>query len=53
MQHLKWENPDFSPTFRRVLDRLEGHFDVDILATRLNFYRDGSGEEEGYNRCGG
>jgi len=41
-QHLKFENPDFSPTFRQLLARLDAYFDVEILATRLNFYRDGS-----------
>lgn len=41
-QHLKFEDPDFSPTFRQLLDRLDAYFDVEILATRLNFYRDGS-----------
>jgi hypothetical protein len=41
-QHLKFENPDFSHTFNGVLDQLDHYFDVEILATRLNFYRDGS-----------
>lgn len=41
-QHLKFENPDFSPTFRQLLARLDAYFDVEILATRLNFYRDNS-----------
>lgn len=33
-QHLKFEDPDFSPTFRTILRRLELYFDVEILATR-------------------
>jgi hypothetical protein len=41
-QHLKFENPSFSPTFQSILARLEAYFNVEILATRLNFYRDGS-----------
>ncbi|GAB5036095.1 oxoglutarate iron-dependent oxygenase [Nannochloropsis oceanica] len=41
-QHLKFENPGFSPTFQQLLARLDAYFDVEILATRLNFYRDGS-----------
>ena len=41
-QHLKFENPDFSPTFQGVVERLALHFDVEVFATRLNFYRDGS-----------
>jgi len=41
-QHLKFENPDFSPTFCQLLARLDAYFDVEILATRLNFYRDGT-----------
>ena len=41
-QHLKFENPDFSPTFQGIVERLALHFDVEVFATRLNFYRDGS-----------
>lgn len=41
-KHLKMENPDFSPTFQEILDKMSNYFDVDIFATRLNFYRDGS-----------
>eukprot|EP00300_Choanocystis_sp_HF-7_P008156 c15752_g1_i4.p1 GENE.c15752_g1_i4~~c15752_g1_i4.p1 ORF type:complete len:233 (+),score=42.43 c15752_g1_i4:27-701(+) len=40
-QHLKHENPTFSPTFQRIIARLEEYFDVEVLATRLNFYRNG------------
>jgi len=41
-RHFKYENPDFSPTFQAVLKRLEDYFDVEIHATRLNFYPDAS-----------
>ena len=41
-KHLKHENPDFSSTFHRVVNEMSAHFDVEVYATRLNFYRDGS-----------
>merc|ERR1712091_259680 len=41
-QHLKFENPDFSATFLGIIERLSAHFSVEVFATRLNFYRDGS-----------
>ena len=40
-KHLKHESPTFSPTFTRVVSYLADAFDVDVFATRLNFYRDG------------
>ena len=41
-QHLKHEDPDFSPAFQGVVRRMSEYFDVDVFATRLNFYRDGA-----------
>ena len=41
-KHLKQENPEFSETFRTIVERMAEYFDVDVFATRLNFYRDGS-----------
>eukprot|EP00242_Pyramimonas_sp_CCMP2087_P007854 CAMPEP_0198224090 /NCGR_PEP_ID=MMETSP1445-20131203/95357_1 /TAXON_ID=36898 /ORGANISM="Pyramimonas sp., Strain CCMP2087" /LENGTH=112 /DNA_ID=CAMNT_0043903139 /DNA_START=203 /DNA_END=537 /DNA_ORIENTATION=- len=41
-KHLKFENPDFSPTFQRIIQDMDNYFDVEIIATRLNFYRDGT-----------
>ncbi|KAF8821167.1 hypothetical protein IE077_002399, partial [Cardiosporidium cionae] len=41
-RHCIHENPTFSPTFCFILDRLEKYFDVEIFASRLNLYRDGS-----------
>jgi len=39
-QHLKHENPDFSDTFREIIKKMADYFDVDVFATRLNFYPD-------------
>lgn len=41
-KHLKHENPQFSPTFLKVIKLFETYFDMDIFATRLNFYRNGA-----------
>ena len=41
-KHLKHENPTFSATFNALVARMAEHFDVDVYATRLNFYRDAS-----------
>ncbi len=41
-QHLKHENPSFSEAFRRVIQKMSDYFDVEVHATRLNFYKDGS-----------
>ena len=41
-KHFKYENPDFSPTFRKIVNRMAYHFDIEIYHTRLNFYKDGS-----------
>lgn len=37
-QHFKHENPDFSPTFQKIIQTLASYFDVEIYASRLNFY---------------
>eukprot|EP00026_Physarum_polycephalum_P011606 Phypoly_transcript_11841.p1 GENE.Phypoly_transcript_11841~~Phypoly_transcript_11841.p1 ORF type:complete len:310 (+),score=70.31 Phypoly_transcript_11841:85-1014(+) len=39
-QHLKHENPDFSPTFQEIVQKMADYFDLEIYATRLNFYPD-------------
>ena len=39
-KHYKYDNPDFSPTFRAIVTALGDYFDADIHATRLNFYPD-------------
>jgi len=41
-KHLKHEDPHFSPTFQRIVEEMSAHFDVEVYATRLNFYRDGT-----------
>ena len=41
-KHLKYEDPSFSRTFNEIVGRMAAFFDVEVHATRLNFYRDGS-----------
>ena len=41
-QHFKHENPEFSPVFAQVVGKMAQHFDLDVYATRLNFYPDNS-----------
>lgn len=39
-KHHKFENPDFLPTFTKVVEFLSTQFNVQISQTRLNFYTD-------------
>lgn len=42
-QHQVFENPsNLSKTFNDIVDMLEEYFDLDVYATRLNYYRDGT-----------
>ena len=41
-RHSKHENPEFSETFREIVRRMSEYFDVEVYATRLNYYADGS-----------
>ena len=41
-KHLKSENPEFSETFHKIVDAMATYFDVEVYATRMNFYRDGT-----------
>ena len=41
-KHLKHENPEFSQTFARIVHAMSEYLDVEVYATRLNFYRDGT-----------
>lgn len=41
-KHFKHEDPTFSKTFNEVIERMAKHFGVEILQTRLNYYKDGS-----------
>lgn len=40
-KHLKYENPDFSQTFNKIVDKLCAEFNISPTATRLNYYRNG------------
>ncbi len=41
-KHLKHENPQFSAVFNRIVQEMSDYFDVEVFASRLNFYPDGS-----------
>ncbi|KNH06567.1 hypothetical protein XU18_2588 [Perkinsela sp. CCAP 1560/4] len=41
-QHMKHENPEFSVTFQRVIATISSYFDVEVYASRLNYYPDGT-----------
>lgn len=42
-KHQAFENPStLSPTFNKIIDMLSVYFELDVYATRLNYYRDGS-----------
>jgi hypothetical protein len=41
-KHYKFENPQFSKTFSKIVEQMASHFKVEIYQTRLNFYQDGS-----------
>lgn len=39
---MKHENPSFSVTFSLILEYLSRYFDVEVYASRLNYYRNGA-----------
>ena len=39
-KHQKYDNPEFSPTFRNIIDKMANHFGVKVLQTRMNYYKD-------------
>jgi hypothetical protein len=39
-KHQKYENPQFSKTFNDIIDKMAKHFDVKVLQTRMNYYKD-------------
>jgi len=41
-KHYKYENPTFSPTFNKIIEKLSKDFNVDVKCTRLNYYKDGN-----------
>eukprot|EP00483_Globobulimina_turgida_P005778 UN05788 len=40
-RHLKHENPSFSATFNMIIEYIATYFDMDVFASRLNYYRNG------------
>jgi len=41
-KHFKHENPTFSETFNDIIKRMADYFKVEVLQTRLNYYKDGT-----------
>lgn len=41
-KHFRHEDPTFSKTFNEIVDQMAKHFNVDVLQTRLNYYKDGN-----------
>lgn len=41
-KHLKHESPQFSETFNEIIALMSRYFEVDVFASRLNFYADGT-----------
>lgn len=41
-KHQKYEDPTFSKTFTSIVERISVYFDLEVFATRLNFYADNS-----------
>lgn len=41
-KHYKLEDPTMSKTFADVVKKMADHFGIDVLQTRLNFYRNGN-----------
>jgi hypothetical protein len=39
-KHQKYENPQFSKTFNEIIDKMAKHFNVKVLQTRMNYYKD-------------
>mgnify|MGYP001240530347 CR=1 FL=1 len=41
-KHFKHENPTFSKTFNEIVDKMANHFNVEVIQTRLNYYKNGT-----------
>ncbi|QKF93559.1 2OG-Fe(II) oxygenase superfamily protein [Fadolivirus algeromassiliense] len=41
-KHFKHEDPTFSNQFNEIVERMAKHFNVEVLQTRLNYYKDGT-----------
>jgi hypothetical protein len=39
-KHFKYENPDISETFNMIVNKLAEHFNVEVIQTRMNYYKD-------------
>jgi hypothetical protein len=37
-KHFKYEDPTFSKTFNEIINKMADYFNVDVMATRLNYY---------------
>jgi len=40
-KHFRHENPEISATFNDIVKQMAEHFKVEVLQTRLNYYKDG------------
>ncbi|ARF12464.1 2OG-FeII oxygenase superfamily protein [Klosneuvirus KNV1] len=41
-KHFRHEDPSFSKTFNDIVEQMAKHFNVEVLQTRLNYYKDGN-----------
>jgi len=41
-KHSKYENPTHSETFNSIVQQMAKHFNVEVLQSRLNYYKDGN-----------
>lgn len=39
-KHHKFEDPQFSVTFNKIIDQMAKHFNVKVIQTRMNYYKD-------------
>jgi len=40
-KHQKIENPTFSQTFKDIIEKISTHFNMEVVETRLNYYKNG------------
>lgn len=41
-KHFRHEDPSFSKTFNIIVEQMAKHFNIEVLQTRLNYYKDGN-----------
>lgn len=41
-KHFKHDDPTFSQIFNEIVKRMATHFNVEVIQTRLNYYKDGT-----------